>query len=305
MAIASARVQINGTWYNLALNSATGKWEGSVTAPSATSFHLTGGYYPVTVEATNQAGTKTTVTSADPAIGGSLRLVVKERVKPVVSITGPSAGAYLANNQQPVTFTLRDETGGSGVKLDTLAFVLDGTTYKSTASGMVCTAVTGGYDCTYTPPAALSDGSHTVSITVEDNDGNTSVAAAVSFTVDTVPPVLNLTSPVDGLITATPVQTVAGATNDATSSPVIVTISLNGVDQGAISVGEDGSFSKGITLSEGGNTIVITSTDKAGKATSVTLSAVLDTSSPVIGNIGISPNPADAGASLVISIEVS
>lgn len=304
MAIASARVQINGTWYNLTKNASTGKWEASVTAPSVTSFNLSGGYYPVTVEAVNQAGTKTTVTTSDPTVGNSLKLVVKEKVRPVVSITGPSAGAYLANSQQPVTFTLRDETNGSGVRLASLAFVLDGTTLGSTAAGMVCTAVTGGYDCTYTPPTALADGGHTVSVTVQDNDGNVSAAASVSFTVDTVPPVLNLTGPVDGLITATAAQTVAGSTNDATSSPVVVKIALNGADQGAVSVAANGSFSKAITLREGSNTIVVTSTDKAGKMTTVTLSAVLDTTSPVIGAVSIAPNPADTGATMVISVEV-
>lgn len=304
MAIASARVQINGTWHNLTKNSATGQWEATVTAPPTTSFHLAGGYYPVTVEAVNQAGTKTTATTADPVVGSSLKLVVKERVKPTVVITGPSAGAYLGNNQQSIAFTLRDEPGGSGVKLDTLAFTLDGNTLGSTAAGMGCTAVTDGYDCTYTPPTALADGAHTVSIAVEDNDGNTSAAAAVSFTVDTVPPVLNLTSPADGLITATPAQTVSGLTNDATSSPVEVSIALNGADQGAVRVGADGSFSKGVVLAEGDNVITVTSTDRAGKATTVTLNAALDTTSPVIGAVGIAPNPADAGASLVLTVEV-
>lgn len=305
MAIKTARVQVNGTWYNLTFNSGSGAWEGTITAPSTTSYNLSGGYYPMTVEATNAAGTKTTVTTSDPVVGDSLKLVVKERVKPVVSVTGPSSGAYLANNQQPITFTLRDETGGSGVKLETLAFMLDGTTLGSAAQGMACTAVTGGYDCTYTPPAALADGSHTVSVTVEDNDGNLSVAAGVNFTVDTVPPTLNLSGPVDGLITATAAQVVAGITNDATSSPVTVSITLNGADQGAVSVAADGAFSKSVTLAEGENVIVVTSTDKAGKTTAVTVTAVLDTTEPVVGMVSIAPNPADTGATMLISVEVS
>lgn len=303
MAIATARMQINGTWYNLTKNSGTGKWEGTVTAPNTTSFHLGGGYYPITVEATNTAGTKTTVTSADPTVGNSLRLVVKERVKPVASITSPSAGAYLANNQAPISFTLRDETGGSGVKLDTLVLAVDGATYGSTSPGMVCTAVTGGFNCVYTRPTALTDGSHTVTLNVQDNDGNTAVAASVTYTIDTVPPILNITSPMDGLITATAAQMVAGTTNDATSSAVTVTITLNGVDQGAVSIG-GGAFSKAVTLAEGENTIVVTSTDLAGKSTTATITATLDTTAPVIGSVSISPNPADAGATLIIGVEV-
>lgn len=304
MAIASVRVQINGTWHSLTYNSSTGKWEGSATAPSTTSFNLSGGFYPVTVEATNQAGTSTTATTADGTVGESLKLVVKEKVKPTVTITSPANGAYVTSNMQPITFQLRDETGGSGVKLSSLVLTLDGTGYGSTASGMSVTSVANGYDVTFTPPAALSDGAHTISITVQDNDGNESGAAGASYTVDTVPPALDLTGPADGLITATAVQTVSGATNDATSSPVTVTIQLNGADQGAVSVAEDGTFSKGVTLAEGANTIVVTATDAAGKETAITLSVTLDTTSPVIDAVTISPNPADAGATLILSAEV-
>lgn len=56
MAITKVRVKINGVWSNLALNSSTGKWEGTITAPATTSYNQSGGYWPVTVEATNSAG---------------------------------------------------------------------------------------------------------------------------------------------------------------------------------------------------------------------------------------------------------
>lgn len=305
MAIKTARIQVNGAWYDLTKNEVSGKWEGTVTAPSATSFHLEGGYYPVTVEAANEAGTRTTVTCTDGVVGPSLRLVVREKVRPTVSVVSPSAGAYLANNQTPVVFQLRDETGGSGVKLSTLAFTLDGTTMGSTAAGLVCTAVAGGYDCVYTPTEVLSDGAHTVGITAEDNDGNVSVGASFGFTIDTVPPVLNLTGMADGLITATAAQVVSGVTNDVTSSSVTVAIVLNGADQGPVSIAADGAFSKSITLAEGENTVAVTSTDRAGKATAVTLTAVLDTTRPVISAVTIAPNPADAGASILLSVEIT
>ena len=82
--------------------------------------------------------------------------------------------------------------------------------------------------------------------------------------VDTVPPSLTVTTPTDGLITNTDTLTVSGTTNDATSSPVTVTITLNTVDQGAVTVDGGGAFSKLVTLSEGSNTIVVvTATDKA------------------------------------------
>ena len=65
MAIQTVKVTINGTEHTLEYNSTTGKWEKSITAPTTTSYNLTGGYYPVSVTATNQAGTSSTITDAD------------------------------------------------------------------------------------------------------------------------------------------------------------------------------------------------------------------------------------------------
>ncbi len=179
-----------------------------------------------------------------------------------------------------------------------------GTSIGKSSSGMVCTPVTNGYDCTYTPPSALSDDSHTVTINVSDYDGNAATQASRSYTVDTVPPVLNVTSPANGLITNTAALVVAGNTNDVTSSGVTITIKLNGVDQGSVPV-TSGNFSKSITLANGSNTIVVTATDTAGKVTETTLTVTLDTSAPVINSVSIVPNPVDAGNTMIISVEVS
>ena len=96
MAISQVRAKVNGTWYTLTLNSSTGKYEASITAPGATSHNQSGGYYNVTVEATNTAGTKGT---ADGSTLTGLRLVVRERVAPVITILSPSSGAYVTNSK--------------------------------------------------------------------------------------------------------------------------------------------------------------------------------------------------------------
>ena len=56
MAIKQVRVKINGVYTNLTKNASTGKWTGTVTAPAVTSHNQAGGYYPITVEAVNDAG---------------------------------------------------------------------------------------------------------------------------------------------------------------------------------------------------------------------------------------------------------
>lgn len=299
MAINTVKATINGQTYDLTLNSASGKWEATITAPGKTSYNLAGGYYNVSVEATNEAGTKG---SADASTVDGLKLVVKETVAPVITIVSPTAGAYVANSKQPVVFNITDETGGSGVDISTLVVKQDGTAVA--AANIKHTAITNGYSVTYTPSAALSDGSHTVTINCKDHDGNAAAEKSTTYTVDTVPPTLNVTSPADGLITAASSVTVAGTTNDATSSPVVITISLNGTDQGTIPVGTGGTFSKVVTLKKGSNTIVVKAKDAAGKESSVTRTVTLDTSVPKITAATITPNPVDTGKTMVISVTI-
>lgn len=299
MAIKTVKATINGQTYDLTLNSASGKWEATITAPGKTSYNLAGGYYNVSVEATNEAGTKG---SADASTVDGLKLVVKETVAPVITIVSPTAGAYVANSKQPVVFNITDETGGSGVDISTLVVKQDGTAVA--AANITHTAITNGYSVTYTPSAALSDGSHTVTINCKDHDGNAATEKSTTYTVDTVPPTLNVTSPADGLITASSSVTVAGTTNDATSSPVVITISLNGTDQGTIPVGTGGTFSKVVTLKDGSNTIIVKAKDAAGKESSVTRTVTLDTSVPKIKAATITPNPVDTGKTMVISVTI-
>lgn len=299
MAIKQVRAQVNGQWYTLTLQS-NGRYEASITAPGATSFNQPGGYYNVTVEATNTAGTAGT---ADAGTFDGLKLYVKETVPPVITILSPSGGAYVTNNKQPVVFTITDEAGGSGVKLDSVVVKLDGAPVS--AGEVTHSAISNGYSFTYTPASPLGDGSRTVTVDATDNDGNAAAQKTTTFTVDTIPPTLNVTSPAEGFITSAAAITVSGTTNDATSSPVTVKISLNGADQGAVSVGGDGAFSKSVTLAEGANVIVITATDSAGKTSSVTRNVTLDTSVPQIVSATITPNPVDAGQTMLISVEVS
>lgn len=300
MAIASVRAQVNGTWYTLTYDSASGAYKGTITAPGSTSFNRDGGYYDVTVEATNTAGTKTTVTGSDLA---GLQLKVKETVKPTIKIQTPAAGAFVTSSTERAVIMLTDEAGGSGINRAMLRVRMDGKIVNT--ADIELTAITNGLRAIYTPTTAMTDGEHTLTVDVEDNDGNAATTASTTFIVDTVPPTLNISAPVEGLVTNTASVTVTGTTNDATSSNVTVKITVNGVDQGAVTVASNGAFSKAITLVEGSNTIVISATDAAGKVSTVTRTATLDLSSPVIQSASIAPNPVNTGASVIISVVIA
>ena len=293
MAVKTVQYIFNGQTYNLTYNSTTKKYEATVTAPSKSSYNQTDHVLGGTIKATDQAGNVTTVDQTHSTLGTSLKLRVKEKVAPVISITAPSSGAYITNTTPTIEFTVTDED--SGVSSETIAVTIDGTAISSVTK----TAITGGYKCTCTP-AALKDGAHTISVTASDNDGNAASAKTSSFTVDTVPPTLSVTAPAEGLITKKSTVTVTGKTDDATSKPVTVTV--NGT---AVTVGTDGAFSKDVSLANGSNTITIIAKDKAGKTTTVTRTVTLDTVAPVIKSISLTPNPVDCGKTFVIAVEVT
>ena len=295
MSVKTVQAVINGQTYNLTLNSSTGKYEATITAPGKSSYTLSGHYYPVTVKATDDAGNTTTKTDSDATLGSSLKLQVKEKVAPVIAITAPTAGSYIINSKPAITFKITDDD--SGVNPTTIGVTIDSGS-KITGDSITKKAVSGGYECTYTPDTALSDGSHMVKV-------DAAVQKSVTFKIDTVPPTLSITSPVDGLVTNQAACTVKGITNDVTSSPVTVTIKLNSGSAEAVTVGSDGSFSKALTLAAGSNTITIVARDSAGKTTTITRTVELDTTPPTIKSITLTPNPVDAGKTFVISVEVT
>ena len=300
MAVKTVQVVINGQTHTLTYNATTKKYEATITAPSTSSYNQNGHYYNVKVKATDEAGNSVTRDATDTTLGSSLQLKVKEKVAPVISITAPSSSAKLTNNKPVINWTVTDVD--SGVNPSTIKLIIDSQTITT---GITKTQSGKNYTCSYTPTTALSDGTHTIKVSASDYDGNAATQKSVTFTVDTVPPELSVSAPVDNFVTNQSSLVVKGTTNDVTSSPVTLTIKLNGGSEQTVEVGSDGSFTKTLTLVTGENTIVITAKDGAGKTSTVTKKVVLDQTAPVIQSVTILPNPVNAGATYTISVEVT
>lgn len=296
MAVKTVKASINGQEYNLTYDESSGSYKATITAPSKSSYNNNDGhYYPVSVTATDDAGNSTTVTDTDTTFGDDLKLKVKEKVKPTIAVTYPTDSATITSATPTITWTVTDDD--SGIDEATIAIKIDSGTYVT--SGITTTAITKGFKCSYKVPTSLSNGVHSFSLKVSDHDGNAATEVVTSFTVDTVPPALTITSPADGLITNEESLTVSGTTNDATSTPVTVTV--NGTP---VTVQTNGSFTTTITLKSGANTITVIATDAAGLKTTITRTVTLDTGAPVFQEISIIPNPVDAGKTYVISVKV-
>ena len=146
MAVKTAQYIFNGQTYNLTYNSTSGKWEATVTSPSKSSYnqpdHVLGG----TVKATDAAGNTTTVDQSHATLGASLKLRVKEKTAPTITITSPSAGAYITNTTPTIEFQVKDTD--SGVNAGTIAVTVDGIAVSTVTK----TAIDVGYKSTYTSP---------------------------------------------------------------------------------------------------------------------------------------------------------
>lgn len=90
MALKTVQAVINGQTYNLTLNSETGKYEATITAPAKSSFSQDNHCYPITLKATDMAGNVTQIDDNDESLGSKLRLQVKEKVAPAIKITAPT-----------------------------------------------------------------------------------------------------------------------------------------------------------------------------------------------------------------------
>lgn len=296
MSVASVKAVVNGQTYNLTYNSGTQAYEANATAPSLSSYNQPNHYYGVTITATDDAGNQSVESATSGNFQENLRLYVKEKVAPVISITSPTNGARITNNKPTIQWTVTD--ADSGVDPDTISIKID--SGSTVTSGITKTPSGKNYTCSYVPTTALSDGSHKIYINAKDNDGNAAAQKSATFIVDTVAPSLNVTSPADNLKTNKTTVTVSGVTNDVTSSPVTVTVNGNNA-----TVQSNGSFTTNVMLKEGDNTITIVATDSAGQRTTVTRKVTVDTDPPVFQSAQLIPNQLDSGQTYIIRVKVT
>ena len=245
MAITQVRAQVNGVWYNLTYDAAQRCYVAEIPA-GETSADQPGGWYNVTVEASNDVGESVSI---DGDALASLRLVVKDLTAPTVTLVSPPQG-YVTTQTPEIVVDLTDDS--SGIDISTLAVTIDGEPESSVSTA----AIAGGYRATITP--TLADGLHTVEISVNDQDGNTGTLVLL-YTVDTAPPVLAVWD--HRLVVDDEAVLIRGMAQD--SAGASVTASASGWT-GETAPDADGAWRLSVPLAVGVNEITVTATDGAG-----------------------------------------
>ncbi|WP_119081077.1 Ig-like domain-containing protein [Chitinophaga alhagiae] len=252
-------IYVNGEAVGTATADVTGKW--SYTIPAA----LEDGNHAITTTVTDAAGNTSPASEA-------LNVVIDTEVPVAPSAPALSGSNNGHSNSGQPAFT------GTAEANSTVNIYVDGVVVGT------ATADANG-QWSYTLPATLADGPHTISTTATDAAGNTSAASeAISFTVDTEVPV---TAPLPVLAgeqngrTKNNTPTLSGTAEPHTT----VTIYNNGEPVGTAEVSADGtwSFTPGTALADGENSITTTVTDAAGNtsAPGEALLFTVDTQLPV------------------------
>ena len=306
MSIATVKAVINGQTYPLTLAD-DGYYTLSGTAPALSSANEPGGYYGVQIIATDNAGNETTVNQDDGTWGAQLRLQAYESTKPTVTITYPSNDSRINTCTPTITAHLRDND--SGIDPATVDLRINsGSKITQGAPGMTLSPVEGGYDLSYAVQDALPEGSITISIGVSDKDGNAADPATATCTIAVTAPTISLSSPTEGLMTNQAAVQIAGITSDDQLTSVTLTASVNGHDQGPVTVdGQTGAFSLAANpshMQEGSNTIKVKVVDATGLEAEITRTVTLDTVAPrIVEVIGVTDR-VHVGAPFVIRVKV-
>lgn len=224
---------------------AAGVLTGTVPADAEGKFSLAG---VTLVEGTNTYTATTTDAAGNESSPSSPVSAVLDMTPPVVTITAPTANAFINTPQITVTGTISEPV--TSVTVNNTPAVVDGLSFSLTMT--------------------LAEGANTLVVKARDLAGNEGTTSALVY-LDTIPPQVTIVTPEAGLLTRDTQVTVSGTVSEEFTTVTVstVTATVSG-----------SNWTTAYTLSEGTNAITVKATDRAGNSGSATVDVTLDSTPP-------------------------
>jgi hypothetical protein len=259
---------VQGSSFQCSLDGATPT---SCTSPQSYS-GLGSGAHTFSVQATDPAGNAepTPATTSWTVFAGD----------PVVTLASPSAGSYTNKTGPAFSGTAQTAAGDSNV---TVAIYAGAGATGSPIQSLSATVQPNG---SWTVNAStLAEGAYTVQAAQTDAVNNTGYSDERLFTVDTTPPTVAASAPVNGTHTNDTMPQISGTAGTAASDVPTVTVTLTGVGspvQLTANVSSSGTWNVGVpqTLSDGNYTVQAAQSDMAGNTGYSNTHITIDTTPP-------------------------
>lgn len=201
-----------------------------------------------------------------------------DTVAPTFEVVAPARGGFLSDATPAIEVRFTDER--SGVDRSKLVIVLDGVDRTSLFA-------ISDTNATATLTAALSEGTHTLDVTLVDHAGNSAASSPATFTVDTIKPTVTIAAPLANAYVATQTPSILINFADAKGSgvaPAWVRVLIDGIDRTSEFTVTATSAQSALTtpLLDGAHTINVNVLDWAANAGTATDAFHVDTKAPVV-----------------------
>ncbi|WP_426391353.1 Ig-like domain-containing protein [Variovorax sp. R-27] len=265
--VGSASVAVNGTW-SMTTSPLSGDGVKNLSAVAVDGAGQTSpatGAYPIVLD---------TTAPATPGVVGA--------TDDQGAVTGPIVAGGTTDDASP-TF------GGSGAQAGDTARVYDGATLLGSAT------VKADGSWSFTPSTPLGQGAHSITHTLTDTAGNTSVASApLDFKVDTTDVVVSIAQALDDKGSKQGNLAAGASTDDTTptlagsaTAGAVVTVKEGAAVLGSTTADANGNWSLALPVQgEGAHNYTATAVNAAGKNGAASLALTIDTSAPNVPAIG-------------------
>ncbi len=200
--------------------------------------------------------------------------------KPVVTIQSIAS---------PTRATEPALSGSAGDSASVEVRVFEGSSPSGTVASSGAAVLSGG-SWSYTPTSALADGTYTAQASGLDKIDNEGKSSAITFTVDTTPPALTLTSPTNNALLEVARPTFSGQAGTATGDRPSVRLTIysgasaSGSPVQTLEIASSGSSwtsgSNGPTLADGIYTVVAEQLDEASNVSRASATFAVEVPTP-------------------------